>query len=92
MSKTSIKKGQHGGSLRLPAYAYVVRISGANLCDIGTSLQYYIQQLRTHSFPDMVMPYYLSEYPHQILPLPQAVEELKQKGKKKGKTVRLLLV
>lgn len=37
MSKTSIKKGQHGGSLRLPAYAYVVRISGANLCDIGTS-------------------------------------------------------
>ncbi|KAA5422209.1 hypothetical protein PO259_12020 [Bacteroides ovatus] len=55
-------------------------------------LQYYIQQLRTHSFPDMVMPYYLSEYPHQILPLPQAVEELKQKGKKKGKAVRLLLV
>lgn len=35
----------------------------------------------------MVMPYYLSEYPHQILPLPQAVEELKQKGKKKGKAV-----
>nr|WP_277069620.1 hypothetical protein [Prevotella corporis] len=55
-------------------------------------MQYYIQQLRTHSFPDMVMPYYLSEYPHQILPLPQAVEELKQKGKKKGKAVRLLLV
>ena len=92
MSKTSIKKGQHGGSLRLPAYAYVVRISGANLCDIGTSCNTIIQQLRTHSFPDMVMPYYLSEYPHQILPLPQAVEELKQKGKKKGKTVRLLLV
>ncbi|MFS3087605.1 hypothetical protein [Bacteroides uniformis] len=36
----------------------------------------------------MVMPYYLSEYPHQILPLPQAVEELKQKGKKKGKEER----
>lgn len=31
------KKGQHGGSLRLPEYAYVVRMSVANLCDIGTS-------------------------------------------------------
>ena len=74
MSKTSIKKGQHGGSLRLPAYAYVVRISGANLCDIGTSCNTIY-----------------NNFGH-ILPLPQAVEELKQKGKKKGKAVRLLLV
>lgn len=37
MDETSIRKGQHGGSLRLPNYAYVVRISEANLCDIGTS-------------------------------------------------------
>ena len=35
--KHQSKKGQHGGSLRLPEYAYVVRISEANLCDIGTS-------------------------------------------------------
>lgn len=35
--KHQFKKGHHGGSLRLPEYAYVVRISKANLCDIGTS-------------------------------------------------------
>lgn len=31
------KKVQHGGSLRLPEYAYVVLASEASLCDIGTS-------------------------------------------------------
>ena len=90
--KHQSKKGQQGGSLRLPEYAYVVRISEANLCDIGTSCNTTYNNFGHIASPDMVMPYHLSEYPHQILPLPQVVKKLKQKGKKKGKTVRFLLI
>ncbi len=64
MSKTSIKKGQHGGSLRLPAYAYVVRISGANLCDIGTSCKTPHKNIGIIAISNMTKSDYLPKYPH----------------------------
>ncbi len=90
--KHQFKKGQHGGSLRLPEYAYVVRISEANLCDIGTSCNTTYNNFGHTVSLIMVIWDNSLKYLCQILPLPQTVNKLKQKGKKKGKTVHFLLI
>lgn len=87
------KKGQQGGSLRLPEYAYVVRISEANLCDIGTSCNTVYNNFEHTVFLIMIMSDYSLKYFCWILPLPRAVEKPKQKGKKKmGRVVRHRLI
>ena len=87
------KKGQHGGSLRLPEYAYVVRLSVANLCDIGTSCKTPHENIGSTAISSMVMSDHLLKHPRWILPLPQAVEKPKQKGKEKSvKVIPLRLI
>lgn len=83
------KKGQQGGSLRLPEYAYVVRMSVTNLCDIGTSCDP-AQNIGSTAISNMIMSDHLLKHPRWVLPLPQAVEKPKQKGKKKRMKVLLL--
>ena len=81
------KKGQHGGSLRLPEYAYVVRMSVTNLCDIGTSCKTTHKNIDSTAISNVIMTDNLLKHPRWILPLPQAVERPKQKGKKKVKAI-----
>ena len=57
------KKGQHGGSLRLPEYAYVVRMSVANLCDIGTSCKTPHKNKGSTAISNMTKSDYLLKYP-----------------------------
>ena len=78
------KNGQHGGSLRLPEYVYVVRMSVANLCDIGTSCKTPHKNIGITVISSMTISDYLLKYPRWFLPLPQAVENSEQKEKMKG--------
>lgn len=68
------KKGQHGGSLRLPEYAYEVRMSAANLCGIGTTPH---ENIGSTAISNMMMLGYPQKYPRWILPLPQTVKKQK---------------
>lgn len=70
------KKGQQGGSLRLPEYAYVVRMSVTNLCDIGTSCDP-AQNIGSTAISNMIMSDHLLKHPRWILPLPQTVKKQK---------------
>lgn len=71
------KKGQHGGSLRLLEYTYVVRISEANLCDIGTSYKTPHKNIGFTAISNMTMLGYPQKYSRWILPLLQAVKKQK---------------
>ncbi|EFI39247.1 hypothetical protein HMPREF9010_00306 [Bacteroides sp. 3_1_23] len=71
------KIGHHGGSLRLPEYAYEVRMSAANLCDIGTSCKTPHENIGSIAISNMMMLGYPQKYPYWILPLPQTVKKQK---------------
>ncbi len=77
--------------MRLPEYAYVVRISEANLCDIGTSCNTAYNNFGRTVFPDTAMFGFRLKHLCRVLPLPQPVKKLQQKGKKKIKREKPLI-